>query len=378
MSEARSFLNLASVDREGLTDLHLNAAGQVTAAPVAGAEITDCRGAYLSAGWADLHVHVWHGGSDVSVRPERAGMARGVTAMADAGSAGEGSFHGFREYVIDQRPETIKAFINIGSIGLVACNRVPELLDHRFINIERTLAAIEANRDVICGVKVRASGLVVGNWGIEPLKIGRYVAEITGLPLMVHVGEAPPLLEDVFALLRPGDVVTHCFNGKASGSVLATPRLFDMASELAAQGVLMDVGHGGASYDFAVAEKAIASGLTPFSISTDMHLRNVGGPVFDLATTASKLFAAGLSLTDTVRAITTGPRGFLGLNDLDLTPGAKADFTIFTLDDTDQTVFDSAGNTRVLKQMLQPQWCLLGAQAIRVPQSLQRQEAAPC
>ncbi len=77
--------------------------------------------------------------------------------MADAGSAGEASFHGLREYVIEPAAETVRAFLNIGSIGLVACNRVPELIDLRSIDVDRTLAVIEANRDVICGVKVRAS-----------------------------------------------------------------------------------------------------------------------------------------------------------------------------------------------------------------------------
>ena len=92
----------------------------------------------------DLHVHVWHGGTDISIRPEAAGLPTGVTAMADAGSAGEASFHGLREYVIDQRPETIKAFVNIGSIGLVACNRVPELIDTRFIDIDRLVTVGKA------------------------------------------------------------------------------------------------------------------------------------------------------------------------------------------------------------------------------------------
>ncbi len=35
----------------------------------------------------------------------------------------------------------------------------------RSIDVDRTLAVIEANRDVICGVKARASGVIVGAWG---------------------------------------------------------------------------------------------------------------------------------------------------------------------------------------------------------------------
>ena len=156
--------------------LHIGADGKLVAAPEPGAETIDCKGSWLSPGWADLHVHVWHGGTDISVRADQGGLQRGVTAMADAGSAGEANFHGLREYVLDKQPETIRAFLNIGSIGLVACNRVSELIDMRSIDVDRTLAVIEANRDMICGVKIRASGVIVGGWGITPLKIGKRVA----------------------------------------------------------------------------------------------------------------------------------------------------------------------------------------------------------
>ena len=68
------------------------------------------------------------------------GVERGVTTIVDAGSAGEANFHGFREFIIEPARERIKAFLNIGSIGLVACNRVSELIDIRSIDIDRTLA----------------------------------------------------------------------------------------------------------------------------------------------------------------------------------------------------------------------------------------------
>jgi predicted amidohydrolase len=156
------------------------------------AELVDGKGAFVSPGWVDLHVHVWHGGTDISIRPRQCGLERGVVTLADAGSAGEASFHGFREYVIERSPERILAFLNIGSIGLVACNRVSELIDIRSIDVDRTLACVEANRDVIRGIKVRASHVILGSWGITPVKVAKKVARITKLPLMVHVGEPPP------------------------------------------------------------------------------------------------------------------------------------------------------------------------------------------
>lgn len=351
--------------------LHVGADGRLQAAAEAGAQTIDCKGGWLSPGWADLHVHVWHGGTDISVRADEGGLRRGVTAMADAGSAGEANFHGLREYVLERQPETIRAFLNIGSIGLVACNRVSELIDMRSIDVDRTLAVIEANRDVVCGVKVRASGVIVGAWGITPLRIGKRVAEIARLPVMVHVGEMPPALDEVLSVLTPGDVVTHCFNGKQGGSIADTPQLMEMGKRLAAAGVLMDIGHGGASFSFRVARQAIGEGLKPYSISTDLHLRNVQGPVYDLATTVSKVMAVGLPFEDCVRAISTHPRRFLNLAN-EAAAGARADFTLFDLADCDETVADSGGDTMRLRQMFEPRLTVLGThkvEASRAPRA---------
>ena len=354
---------------------HVGSDGRLLAAAEAGAEVRDCRGSWLSPGWADLHVHVWHGGTDISVRADEGGLRRGVTAMADAGSAGEASFHGLREYVLEQQPETIRAFINIGSIGLVACNRVSELIDMRSIDVDRTLAVIEANRDVICGIKVRASGVSVGAWGITPLKIGKRVAEIAGLPLMVHVGEMPPTLDEVLSVLTPGDVVTHCFNGKQGGSIADTPQMMQLARRLSDAGVLMDIGHGGASFSFAVARRAIGEGLKPYSISTDLHLRNVHGPVYDLATTASKVLGSGLDFEDCVAAISARPRQFLKLESA-VAPGQRADFTLFDLVDCDETVKDSTGDAMRLTRMFEPRLAVLGQHRVEASRARPDRTAA--
>ncbi len=345
-------------------------AGTISDSPLPDDDVLDARGLFMSPGWTDLHVHVWYGGTDFSVPPDRAGLKTGVTAMADAGSAGEATLHGLRKYVIERRPETIRAFINIGSIGLVASNRVPELIDTRFIDIERTLASIEANRDIVCGVKVRASSGVVGDWGITPVRIAKRVAETAGLPLMVHIGESPPDLEEIFALLSPGDIVTHCFNGTRGGSITRNADVFEHAYHLAKAGILMDVGHGAASYDFDVAARSIAAGLFPYSISTDLHMRNVDGPVYDLATTVSKLHAAGLGFEDCVNATSTNPRRILGLTGADgLTPGMRADFTLFALAECQKQVMDGNGSRLVLRKVFEPKFTIAGDHCVRVERS---------
>ncbi len=349
------------------TEIHINDEGKVVDFPIKGATTINAEGSYLSPGWCDLHVHIWYGGTDISVRSVDAGRNYGVTALADAGSAGEANFHGLREYVIDSAEETIRAFINIGSIGLVACNRLPELIDLRSIDIDRTLKVIEANRDIICGIKVRASGVIVGNWGIGPVRIAKRVAEISNLPLMVHVGEPPPLLDEILPLLTQGDIVTHCFNGKPAGSITDTNTIWRMAYEAAEQGVRMDIGHGQASFDFGVARDALNHGFLPFSISTDLHCRNIHGPVHDLALTISKLYALGMDLEDCITAVTKHPRSVLELPSREGAQlGNRADFTLFKIIDSNLEVSDSMGKLLKLSSNFVPIATIIGGSHLPV------------
>ena len=326
----------------------------------------DAGGHMISPGWADLHTHVWYGGTDLAIHPSLCGAQRGVTTIVDAGSAGEANFRGFREFVIEPAPEKILAFLNIGSIGLVAANRVSELTAANFIDIDRTLACVEANRDVIVGIKARASLQVIGDWGMEPIRVAKRVAQILELPLMAHVGAPPPLYDDVLEILEPGDIVTHCFNGRPGGSILDHPSLFDFVQRCADEGIRLDVGHGSSSFSFKVAEVAIERGLMPFTISTDVHRLCLDCPVRDLATTISKMIGVGMPLESAIDAVTIAPRSLLGMPTAGLLEtGVKADFTVFEMSESDFDVMDSLNETRTVGNIIEPRWTFLGSQVFQ-------------
>jgi hypothetical protein len=226
--------------------------------------------------------------------------------------AGEANFHGFREYIIEPARERIKAFLNLGSIGLVACNRVPNCAISGYRPRPHSRGYAE-NSEHIVGIKVRASHVITGSWGVTPVKLGKKIAKILKLPMMVHVGEPPALYDEVLEILGPGDVVTHCFNGKAGSSIMEDEDLFNLAERCAGEGVRLDIGHGGASFSFKVAEAAIKRGLLPFSISTDLHDHSMNFPVWDLATTMSKLLVVGMPFDKVVEAVTQAPASVIKL-----------------------------------------------------------------
>ena len=60
------------------------------------------------------------------------------------------------------------------------------------------------------------------------------------------------------------------------------------------RGVMFDVGHGGGSFDFTVAEAAIAGGCRPDTISSDIHVFSGNSPGMPyLPNVMSKFMALG-------------------------------------------------------------------------------------
>jgi dihydroorotase len=140
------------------------------------------------------------------------------------------------------------------------------------------------------------------------LYLAREAADAAGLPIMVHAQNAwTDSLDDILRVMKARDILTHCFHGKACGILDEHGRVRETVVEAAARGVVFDVGHGRGSFNWNVAESAFAQGFLPQTISSDVHRHNVNGPVYDLATTASKLLTLGLSLDEVIAKVTAVP-----------------------------------------------------------------------
>ncbi|WP_052487883.1 amidohydrolase/deacetylase family metallohydrolase [Gordoniibacillus kamchatkensis] len=282
----------------------------------------------LSPGWIDLHAHVYDGMTSISVPADEVGLRTGVHLIADAGSAGEATLPGFMKYVAHACETDIRAWLNISSIGLVHMREVAELTH---IDVDRTIKAALDNRPFVCGIKVRSSGAIVGTMGLQPLQLAVLAAREAGLPLMVHIGEAPPRIDDVLDLLDEGDVVTHCFHGKTGHPWSREGSPGKALLRALERGVILDVGHGAASFSFDICRNALAKGLPAFSISTDVHVRNIGGPVYDLTTTMTKLLWCGLPLEDVIAGVTLVPASVLRLPDWCRLDGVLERATLFRI-----------------------------------------------
>jgi len=329
-------------------------------------KVIDGKGAYVCPGWMDLHVHVYFGATDLSIRGEDCGLNHGVTTLLDTGSAGEANFPGFRAFIAQPAPERIYALLNIGSIGLVAANRVSEVPCLAALSLDRTLDCIESNRDLILGIKVRASRQVLGALDMLPVKLAKKAAELTGLPLMVHIGDPPALVEDILDILTPGDIVTHCFHGKAAGTSFANNKpLLERARQAVRDGVIFDVGHGRSSFSYEVAKECMEQGFIPQTISSDLHVGNLNKGVIDLASVMSKMLALGMPLEDVITKTTVAPRAAVKLRDKGfLSPGEPADLTLFDVENEDEVLIDSHGQSLRVEKMISPRLSILGTNVV--------------
>jgi dihydroorotase len=318
--------------------------------------VVDASGLLVTPGLIDLHTHVYDGGTSLGVDPVALFRRGAVTTLVDTGSAGPGNFAGFRDHVIGRVPVRILAYLNISFAGIYGFSKrvmVGESGDLRLMAPIDTVEVVKANRDTICGIKVRVGRHASGFSGLVSLQIGLQAAIEAGVPMMVHIDEPPPMLGEVLAQMRPGDVLTHCFRPFPNTPVTADGTVHDYVFDARARGIIFDIGHGMGSFSFDVARKMLANGFEPDCISSDVHALSIEGPAYDLLTTMSKLLSIGMPLTRVIRAATMAPANAIRRPDLaTFKVGAAGDASLLRHETGAFDFIDSVGEPLVGEQRL--------------------------
>ena len=250
-----------------------------------GATVIDVKGLIVTPGLIDVHLHLMNGLGAFGVDPDIFGVGSGVTTVVDAGSAGHSLLTVFRNYVTKNAKTRVLNYVNLSTLGGVTGPGYSILADPRLIDEDKIEKAVDANRDIIVGIKIMATGGALGTEGLKPLARARKLGDNLKIPLLVHIGESwtkdatPPPIGDVLKYLREGDIVTHMFTAHPGGLLDSTGKLWPQVRDAKESGVLMDVGHGLHNLNFDVARKVLDQGLHPDSVSTDGHRGNRAGPV---------------------------------------------------------------------------------------------------
>jgi dihydroorotase len=310
----------------------------------------DLGGFYLTPGLVDLHGH-WYEGSAFGIDPHYC-LRHGVTTAVDAGTTGFINFEEFRRHGIEGGRIRVLAFLNIAAGG-IPTPMAGELMDLRMARPHEAAETVLAHPDVLLGVKVRI-GTMSGSHGVAVLDRALEAAEACKLRVMVHISKSAPTRE-ILNKLRPGDILTHCFQGRGDG-LLEQGRVIPEAAAARERGVIFDVGHGCGSFSWETAKRAFEHLFYPDTISTDLHRYSIERSCIDMPTTMSKFLHLGMPLPDIILKTTWRAACAIGrARDIGtLRPGAHADVFVLSLEEGEFPLQDTHGRTITAKRRIAP------------------------
>jgi dihydroorotase len=302
----------------------------------------------VTPGLIDMHVHCFDGVS-TGINADHYSVNRGVTTVVDAGSTGYPMIGTFIKHIAAPSVTRIYALVEIGPLGTMLIGQSQYMYDLNLgINPELTAKAAEDNKPRVVGIKVHVSREFYSNpQEMEPVLLSKALqaAEISHLPLMVHIVNAHTPLPDILRRMRKGDIFTHFYNGYPNGVLDASGKILPEVREARERGIIFDVAEDLRCLSFDVAEKCLQQDFLPDTISTDLNKWTVDTHVFDLPTMVSKFMALGLDLDKAIERVTSKPVQVFdyGMPLGTLHPGSIADISIFEVREGRFEFVDSRG-----------------------------------
>ena len=321
--------------------------------------VFDLRGKIISPGLIDLHCHATFGFARLGVPPDEVGLNTGVTLLGDGGTAGAANFDALRRLIIQPAKTDSVCFLNLATAGLIT---LPEIFGPHDIDVELSKRVVEANRDLIRGIKVRAIQPLAEGLGIKGIEAAKKLATDMGLPLMVHIGETRPRMEkdwmddfsrSAVSLLEQGDILSHYLTWEPGGMILKDGTIYPELEAAKKRGVYLDSCHGLNHFSFSVARLGLSRGFIPSIISTDMAI--LGLPVNQsLSVLMSKFLNLGLSLDQVIEMTTLNPAKAIGEEGTrgTLKIGNLADITVLDLLQGDYLFSDGKGGESLRGSLL--------------------------
>ena len=344
----------------------LIAAVEPAIAPERALRVMDAGGKLVTPGLIDLHTHTYPYGSAIGIPADELVAHQCTTTVVSAGDGGANNIAAWRRFIVPGGRTRQFAFVHIAAAGLAGFP-VPELYNIDYAQVDAAARALAENADIVLGVKVRMSENVIARHGAEPLKRAIAACErsgVAGAQVMVHIGGVSEraLMSQILDLLRPGDILTHCYSGAPNNAgegtnIVQDGKLLPAALAAKQRGVVFDIGHGAGSFDYTIAEAAIAQGCVMDTISSDVHVYSANTPGMPyLPWVMSKFLGMGFSLSQVVAMTTQVPARVIGrvpkLGTLQV--GAPADLSLLELIEGPVSFVDTRNNRRDGKAYLKP------------------------
>lgn len=272
----------------------------------------DVDGAIIAPGLIDIHTHLLHVSCDAYGTPaDTTCLPFGVTTAAD----------GAATYVDTAALQGIRVKARVFASCSVKNN-------HATFELTEKLLAQYGERAI--GVKLFFDTSSPDVQDAQPLREVCDFAHSRGLKVMVHTTGSPVPMAELAALLQAGDVLSHAFHGAPHSAVDDN---FVALQNAKARGVIIDAGMaGGVHTDFEVLRNAIASGVTPHTVSSDVTCCSSykRGGRYGLTLCMSIMRALGLDEAELLRAVTANAATAIGVADESgsLAVGRTADIAV--------------------------------------------------
>lgn len=356
-------------------------------------ERIDARGRLVIPGMIDTHAHVFqHVTGRFGLDADLCGVRSGVTTLIDQGGPSCMTLPAFREFVVKPKRTRVYAYLSSYLVGGMEGHYYPSLYRPDCVDVDATVKAALANRDIVKGFKAHAELGGFARWGIDVIRQSAEIARRADLPLYIHFGQLWPLpaegdngvdpdtiLAEVVPLLKAGDILAHPFTRHPGGFVDRQGRVHGIVREALARGLKVDVGHG-SHFSYRMARIALDAGIVPDTLGADMHGYNTAVPAppgtpeqhsdtehmffgkvrFSLCSAMTAMLALGLPITHVVRMVTSGVVDVFGLpKELGtLAVGHPADVSVLHDERGRWALQDNEGTQLSGERLLRPDFCL--------------------
>ena len=383
---------------DGLKDVAIRngkiAAVQPDILPTSAREAIDVTGKLVLPGLIDTHAHVYqYVTGRFGMNADMVGVQSGVTTLVDQGGPSCMTLPGFRHFIAEKAQSRVLAFLSAYLVGGLEGHYYPNLYSPDGVDIDATVKAAVANRDLVRGIKAHAEIGGFARWGIRVIEMAAEIGRQADLPVYVHFGQlwglpesgnngedVDTILERVIPLLRKGDILAHPFTRHPGGFVNQEGEVHTVIQAALDRGLRIDVGHG-SHFSYRLARKALDAGIMPTTLGADIHGYNTHVPAppgtpaehadeenhpfagqarFSLVQAMSSMMALGLTLEQVVPMVTSHPAEMLGMADVigAIRPGTTADVTVLGEQRGRFILRDNEHNEVIAERLLQPAFCL--------------------
>jgi dihydroorotase len=341
----------------------------------------DARGAIVTPGFIDMHVHIYEWVTNFGVPADAAGIQSGATTVVDQGSSGAWTFGGFKAFIADPARTDVRAFVSINVAGALQGGMEGTTLHNPdMVHVDSLLRIAQEHPRIVRGIKCHWESGSLSHWGPAVLKQAADAGRAANLPLYVHTGELFPVDEanrptpsvvmgQVVPHLKAGDTLAHIYSSMPDGIMSIGEDVPGWLLEAKAAGVLFDLGHG-INLSFKIARKMMEKGILPDTIGSDVHgdfnaYHDFSILDYSLVGGMNKLIGLGMSLTDAIRALTATPARVLADPSIGhLGPGARANITVLRPVEGEWTFLDSRRERLTVRERLLPDLVVMDGEAV--------------